>query len=172
MNKTLHSVLKYASFLLLGVFVLLLQTTLLNRFPLFGVTPVLMPSFIALVGIMEGYKSGGAWGFVFGLMCDAYMPDTHSYFTVVLMFVGIIAGLFGPKISKKNFLSSIMWSFTLNSATCIIFALIYYAFSQGFYPVLIKVTLPEIIYSALFIPLLYLFTKLLHNLFENLKGAY
>ena len=62
---------KWAVYALALLPVWLLDSCILPRFPLFGVTPMLLPLALTAVAVLEGSGAGGGFGLAVGLVCAA-----------------------------------------------------------------------------------------------------
>lgn len=96
----------YALFLLICS---LLETTLLARFPIFGVRIVLLPAVAALVGVHRGAEQGG----IFGLIAGVYwvLAGAGSPMVVLTMTLGgLFAGWLCDAVLTRNLLSALIAS--------------------------------------------------------------
>ena len=76
---------------LMLIAVMAVQELILSRISIFGVRAMIMPLFPIAVGMLQG----GAWGMVFGLLCDilcdAMFSETLVLFTIVMPALGFAA---------------------------------------------------------------------------------
>ncbi|HOV69470.1 MAG TPA: hypothetical protein PLZ84_04005 [Clostridia bacterium] len=90
-----------------------LQTTLINRLSIFGVVPDVGIAFIVSIAILNGVFSGGAAGFVYGLITGIFFGFSKAS-TVFYLFeytaVGAIAGLLYPKTENKVFIRPMLFA--------------------------------------------------------------
>lgn len=73
-----------------------LELFVLNRFPLFGVAPMLLPLAAVCVAVLEGTTAGAGFGLFVGILCDAAYFNTDGAMTVGLCLIGVGAGRPGP----------------------------------------------------------------------------
>ena len=77
----------------LGVLpVWLAETQMLNRVPLFGVIPVLLPLAAVAVALWEGARYGAAFGLCVGVIADATYPGAPGGMTLGLCLLGFVTG--------------------------------------------------------------------------------
>ena len=68
-----------------------LDAYILSRWPVFGVTPVLLPVAVTAVSVLEGVSGGAGFGFGAGLLWAAY-PGGHGSRVLVLTVMGMLTG--------------------------------------------------------------------------------
>ncbi|MBE6973096.1 MAG: rod shape-determining protein MreD [Ruminococcaceae bacterium] len=71
-----------------------LDAYILSRWPVFGVTPVLLPVAVTAVSVLEGVSGGAGFGFCAGLLWATYPGGYGSrvlLLTVMGMFTGALA---------------------------------------------------------------------------------
>lgn len=76
----------------------ILQTSVLARYPLAGVTPNILICVVATYGFMKGRRYGILIGFCTGLLLDIYSGVLFGLYALVYMYIGLLNGLF-----KKQF---------------------------------------------------------------------
>jgi len=76
----------------------ILQTSVLSRYPLAGVTPNILICVVATYGFMKGRRYGILIGFCTGLLLDIYSGVLFGLYALVYMYIGLLNGLF-----KKQF---------------------------------------------------------------------
>ncbi|SCX77385.1 rod shape-determining protein MreD [Pseudobutyrivibrio sp. AR14] len=79
-------------------FCYILQTSVLSRYPLAGVTPNILICVVATYGFMKGRRYGILIGFCTGLLLDIYSGVLFGLYALVYMYIGLLNGLF-----KKQF---------------------------------------------------------------------
>ena len=124
-----------------------LDAYVLTRFPVFGVTPLLLPVAVVSVAVLEGVSGGAGFGFGVGLLwATAYAGGDGSrvlILTLVGMFVGALAryalarSLVGCLICSAGTLVVLL---TLRSATELFFM-------RATLWQLLRVTLPQLLWT-------------------------
>jgi rod shape-determining protein MreD len=82
--------------ILAGLILLIIQSTLLSRFNLFGIKPDLIVLFIVGRSLTEGPCSGVVWGFIFGLLADTMGSGLLGLGALTYSIAGFVAGQVAP----------------------------------------------------------------------------
>lgn len=86
------------------------EVYLLNRYPLFGVTPMLLPLAAVAVAVLEGTVSGAGFGLGVGILCDAVYFNPDGAMTVGLCLLGVGAGALAQYVLRQNLLGCLLCS--------------------------------------------------------------
>lgn len=87
----------------LGVLVVWIAETLfLNRLPLFGVIPVLLPLAAVAAGLWEGALPGAVFGLCLGIFADAIYPGLPGGMTLGLCIIGWLTGAMSQYRVRQN----------------------------------------------------------------------
>ena len=78
------------------------EVFLLNRFPLFGVAPMLLPLAAIAVAVLEGTVAGAGFGLGVGILCDAVYFNPDGAMTVGLCLLGVGAGALSQYVVRQN----------------------------------------------------------------------
>lgn len=81
----------------------ILETMVLNRLPVFGVIPVLLPLAGVAVALWEGPVPGGVFGLCLGVAADAIYPGVPGGMTLGLALLGCLVGLMTENGVRQNF---------------------------------------------------------------------
>lgn len=65
---------------------------ILSRYPVFGVTPTLLPVAVAAVGVLEGTSGGAGFGLGVGLIWATAYPGSHGGRVLLLALTGMATG--------------------------------------------------------------------------------
>lgn len=88
----------------LGLFpIWVLDCYILSRYPVYGVTPILLPLAVAAVASLEGQMAGGAFGMWVGFVWETTYPGGAGLMVFVLTISGYIAGTTVQFGLKKGF---------------------------------------------------------------------
>ena len=93
---------KWGVYALALVPVWFLELFVLNRFPLFGVAPMLLPLAAVCVAVLEGTTAGAGFGLFVGILCDAAYFNTDGAMTVGLCLIGVGAGALAQYVLRQN----------------------------------------------------------------------
>ncbi|WP_297290314.1 rod shape-determining protein MreD [uncultured Flavonifractor sp.] len=82
----------------------------LNRFPLFGVAPMLLPLAAMAVAVLEGTMAGAGFGLGVGILCDAVYFNPDGAMTLGLCLLGFGAGALAQYVLRQNLLGCLLCS--------------------------------------------------------------
>ena len=80
-----------------------LETSVLNRLPVWDVIPMLLPMASAVVAALEGSVAGAAFGLGVGILCDAVYYGTSGSMTFLLAAIGAAVGIAAQYGLRQNF---------------------------------------------------------------------
>ena len=86
------------------------EAFLLNRFPLFGVAPMLLPLAAIAVAVLEGTVAGAGFGLGVGILCDAVYFNPDGAMTVGLCLLGVGAGALSQYVVRQNLVGCLLCS--------------------------------------------------------------
>ncbi len=101
-------VLKWLVYALGVVPVWIAETMFLNRVPLFGVIPVLLPLTGAAVALWEGAFPGAAFGLCLGVVADAVYPGVPGGMTLGLALLGLLIGAVSQYGVRQSFVGYLL----------------------------------------------------------------
>lgn len=124
---------------------------ILNRFPVFGVIPMLLPLAAVAVAVLEGATAGAGFGLAVGILCDAVYYGSSGAMTLGLAFLGAAAGLLAQYALRQNLLGCLICSagaLTIIDALRVLRRLILQVAPLS---ALLQVAVPEILWSLAFV---------------------
>jgi hypothetical protein len=80
-----------------------LDTYILNRVPLLGVSPVLLPLAAVAVAVQEGAVAGAGFGLAVGLLCSAVYAGSSGGIVLGVCLIGWGAGAAAQYVLSQNF---------------------------------------------------------------------
>ena len=83
---------------------------LLNRIPILGVTPMLLPLAAVAVAVLEGTVAGAGFGLAVGILCDAVYFGTNGAMTLGICVAGMLAGALAQNLLRQNLLGCLLCS--------------------------------------------------------------
>ena len=83
---------KWCSYALALLGVWWLDAYLLSRWPVFGVTPILLPVAVTAVSVLEGVAGGAGFGLGAGLLWAVAYPGSHGFRVLLLAVLGMFTG--------------------------------------------------------------------------------
>ena len=132
-----------------------LETYVLSRISIFGVSPTLLPLAAITVAVLEGGASGAGFGLAVGVLCDAVYYGSWGGMTLGLCLLGWGAGAASQYVLRRNFGGCLLCC----AAGLSLLELIHVAFGlftglSDLYS-LLRVAVPELLWSLCFVCLLY-----------------
>ena len=159
----------------LGVFpVWLAETQLLNRLPLFGVIPVLLPLAAVAVALWEGAWHGAVFALCLGLVADATYPGFPGGMTLGLCLMGLVTGAVCQYGVRQTFVGYALCA-GVSMGVLELGRIAWCLFTQlGPAPAVGLVAVKEGLWSLCFIPLIYPLFKLIYHKVggQRLGGSY
>jgi cell shape-determining protein MreD len=140
-----------------------LETLVLRRLPVWGVFPVLLPLAAAAVAALEGAVAGAGFGLAVGILCDAVYYGQAGGMTAGLALAGAAVGLVSQYGLRQNY-----WGFLLCSGGVLAALNLFRVLSRlldgtaSLLP-LLKVAVPETLWSLVFTPVVYLIFRRVHR---------
>ena len=107
--------------LILGAYVF--QRMIFPYLRLYGLVPLLLPLASTGIAVYEGRDAGGIAGLFAGILCDVSFNEPTGVFTVLLTFLGLLAGMLTDSLIKRGFASFFL---------CSVAVLVVCAFAQMF----------------------------------------
>ena len=160
MTQREHTI-KWLMYSLVFLPVLICDVMLLNRFPILGVTPMLMPLAVVAVATLEGSVAGAGFGLAVGLVCDALYGSSGS-FTLLLPVCGAASGM----ATRYGLRQNVLGCFVCSLVTLVVIDLWRVSFRMfwGFdAQALLQVASLEILYSLPFALLVFPLNNWVHR---------
>ncbi len=107
MTRRDHTI-KWLLYALGAVPVWLMETTVLNRLPLFGIIPVLLPLAAVAAALFEGARSGAVYGLCLGVVADAIYPGTPGGMILALAVIGWLTGVLGQYRVRQTYVGYLL----------------------------------------------------------------
>ncbi|MBQ2603086.1 MAG: hypothetical protein II583_06690 [Oscillospiraceae bacterium] len=98
-KKTAARILLFSALLLLSY---ILQGLILNRHPIFGAKPLILPFIAVGAAVFFGRVKGGIVGIAAGFLMDIAYNQPTIMFTLTLAFIGLIAGYLVETVLVKG----------------------------------------------------------------------
>ena len=119
--------------------------------------PVPLVLFTVCVAVLEGPAMGSIIGVVAGLLWDMYSTRVFGYYGMMLLLIGLAVGLLVQWLLRANFLSAMLLSVSGVAVYTLLDWLICYVLflHDEMGVVLLKVYLPNALYTVCLAPLVY-----------------
>ena len=141
----------------------LAETQILNRVPLFGVIPVLLPLAAVAVALWEGARRGAVFGLCLGVLADAVYPGAPGGMTLGLCLLGFVTGAVCQYGVRQTFVGYALCA-SVSMGLLELGRVAWCLFSRlGPLPAVGLVAAKEGLWSLCFIPLIYPIFKLISH---------
>ncbi len=167
-HRNYSSILLYSA----GALLLLLLQAAPNVFPtVWFARPVPLVLYVVCVGVFEGAKAGALIGALSGLLWGLYSFRLFGFDALILLAIGLTAGLLVEWLLRANFLTAAL----LCGCAVLLQALLEWFFTyvlfqrEGVFAILLQAYLPNCLYTILLMPLVYWCVLLLARLLRRGK---
>lgn len=167
-RNLIHKWLVYALGLLL---VWLLDAYILPRYPLWGITPMLLPSAVVAVSVLEGAYAGTGFGLGVGLLWELAYPGGFGGLVVAMALVGTVTGGAAQYILSQSLPGCLLCT------VAVLAVLDGLRIAQGLItetatlPVLLQIAVPECLLSLAWTPVVYLLFRTIYRRVGGTKLA-
>lgn len=163
-----HQLHKWVYYGLALLVVWLLDSQILNRFPVFGVIPMLLPLVVVVVGVLEGTYAGTGFGMAVGLLWELTYPDGFGGLVFGMALAGMVTGAISQFALSQSLISCLLCSagvLVILDGMRILRALFVQLDTLD---VLLGIAVPEVFLSLCWTPVVYL---LFHHVFQKVGGT-
>lgn len=87
-----------------------LEAYVLPRYPLFGVSPMLLPLAVVVVGVLEGAAGGAGFGVAVGALCSAVYAGSDGLILIGLCLIGLGCGALSQYVLRRDLLGCFLCS--------------------------------------------------------------
>lgn len=146
----------------------LLDEFILNRIPIFGVIPMLLPLAVVSVAVLEGSIAGAGFGLAVGLLWELAYPGGFGGLVFGMALAGALTGSVAQYALSQSFVSCFLCSAAvlgMVDAARILRSLFIQAETLD---VLLRISAAEVLVSLCFTPLIYL---LFRRVFRRVGGT-
>ena len=135
--------------------------------------PIPLVIFVICVAMLEGPVVGSVIGMVAGLLWGLYSLRVFGYYGLILLCMGLIVGLLVQWLLRANFLSAMVLCVSGVAIYTVLDWLICYVLflKPEMWDVLVRMYLPNAIYTILLSPLMYGFILMLARFLRHRKNA-
>ena len=146
----------------------LLDEFVLNRVPLFGVVPMLLPLTVVAVAVLEGSVAGAGFGMAVGLLWELAYPGGSGILVFGMTLAGMLTGSIAQYALSQSFLSCLLCSAGVLGVLDGLRILFLQAETLD---VLLQVAASEIAVSLCFTPFIYLLFRMVFRRVGGTKLA-
>lgn len=162
--------LKLLAYGLLGLIVVIVQSTVLDSIEINGIKPNILLTCIISVALLTNSTEGATVGFLYGLVQDLYTGKLVGYYALLGLYLGLTVSFFNKRLYRENMLIVIFITFISSIVYGIIFfftsniaGLNYFRYALG------NIILPEAIYNSFSAIFVYIIVMNLVHRFESVK---
>lgn len=164
MKKQKREIIKWALYSLVLLICYTIQSA--PRFlQIYGAKPMLIISLAICVAMFEGEFAGSLFGVVCGLFMDLYSSKFFGFYSILCLLLCLTCALLISFFVQRKLWSSVLMA--LGSITIISLADLFFFHilwgHDGILNMLLRVFLPNILYTTLVTPILYLLVKAIHT---------
>lgn len=171
MSYTLRKQLyKWVCFFAIMFITIVLETTVLSEFRVFGASPMLLPFIVATISLHEGPGEGAIAGLVSGILLDALYSGYEGFYTVALPVLAVIICLMNTVMYWKNFGMAVLdWVVMIILLHFVHYCIYMLAAGKGSIASLLYVIPGEFVSSLPIAPLAYLIVSKTIKRFEVME---
>lgn len=141
----------------------LLDAYVLSRYPVFGVTPMLLPLAAAAVAVLEGAFAGTGFGLAVGLLWELGYPGGFGGLVFGMALAGMALGCLAQYALSQSFPGYLICSCALVAALDALRILSALFTQSAALPALLQVAIPECLLTLAWSPLVYLLFRVVYN---------
>ena len=155
------TIFKWVLYALAGLVWAAVQSALLQRLTVWGVIPFLYPLIAALPATFEGPAAGTVYALSWGVLCDLLLPSPlPCFYTLILPFVGLSAGLLSRSLIPAGYLCSAASALPAYLLTGLFHCIVLWAQGHPAWGAALSVTIRELCVSLLWsLPMTWLFRR-------------
>lgn len=141
----------------------LLDACILSRYPLFGIRPMLLPLAVVAVAVLEGSRAGAGFGLGVGLLWALAYASGTGMMVIGLTLVGLLTGAAAQYALSQSFLGCLLCSAGALGAIDLWRVVVRLFVRSAGLPSLLRVAVPEILWSLAWTPLVYLIFRAVYQ---------
>lgn len=141
----------------------LTEDLIFSRFSILGVSPVLLPLAAVAVAVLEGSAGGAGFGLAIGLWWAAALPGSRGVILIGTTLIGLVSGLISQYRLKQSYLGCLFCSFAALCSIALVRVLYRLLRGTASLPALLRVAVPELLVSLLFVAPVYLLFRLVYD---------
>lgn len=133
----------------------ILDAFVLARYPVWGVTPTLLPLAVAAVAVMEGATAGAGFGLGVGLFWELAYPGGVGGLVIGMTLAGLLVGIVAQYALRQNFFGFLICSAGLLAAQELCHLLGHLFIQAAPVAALLDVAIPEFLLSLAWTPVIF-----------------
>ena len=149
----------------------LLDAYILPRFPVFGITPILLPVAVAAVAVLEGAHAGAGFGMGVGLLWALAYPGGYGSRVFLLSLAGMISGALSQYALSQSLAGCLLCAAGVVALLDLQQVLRLLLGGAASLPELLQVAGPEWLLSMIWAPFIYLLFRAIFRRVGSTKLA-
>ena len=149
----------------------LLDAYILPRYPLGGISPMLLPLAAAAVAVLEGAYAGTGFGMGVGLLWELTYPGGFGGLVFGMALAGMLMGAVSQYALSQSFPGCLICSAGVLAALDTLRVARGLLVHAAQMPSLLQVAVPEFFYSLIWTPLIWLLFRAIYNKVGGTKLA-
>ena len=153
---------------MMTVLVVICEEFIFSRLRIFGIAPVAGGALTAVIAMFEGSIPGALYGAAVGYMQYGVSGGAEGLIAFVYLVVGFFISITCEYLFHRRFLTALIWSAALTTTATLMYYIVFMLIPRRATALqLLTVALPEIIYSQIFVPIVYFAVKRIKGYFEE-----
>lgn len=144
-----------------------LDAYVLSRWPVFGVTPLLLPVAVTAVGVLEGIFGGAGFGLGVGILWATAYPGSHGFRVILLTLMGMATGALAQYALAQTLLGCVLCSAGVLTVIQVLRMAEELFFLRADFVTGLGVALPQLLWSLCWVPLVY---GIFYRVFDRVGG--
>lgn len=140
-----------------------LDAYILSRWPVFGVTPILLPVAVAAVGVLEGTAGGAGFGFGAGFIWATAYPGAEGGRILLLTLTGMFTGALAQYALAQTMLGCLLCSAAALGVVELIRMVRELFFLRTHLSAALWAALPQLLWSLCWVPVVYGIFRRVYN---------
>ena len=149
----------------------LLDAYILPRYPLFGVTPTLLPLAVSAVAVLEGSYAGTGFGLAVGLLWELAYSGGSGGLIFLMALSGMAMGSLAQYALKQSFPGHLICSAGVLSVLGLLRVACRIFTNTAALPSLLQVAVPEFLWSIVWTPLVWILFRAIYRRVGGTKLA-
>ena len=148
-----------------------LDAYILPRYPLLGISPMLLPPALAAVAVLEGAFAGTGFGLAVGLLWELAYPGGFGALVFFMALAGMTMGALSQYALSQSLPGCLLCTAGVLAALDGLRVLGRLIADAAALPALLKVAVPECLLTLVWTPLVYLLFRIIFNRVGGTKLA-
>jgi rod shape-determining protein MreD len=154
---------KWLTYALGMVPVWLLDAYILPRYPIYGVTPMLLPLAVVAVAVLEGAYAGTGFGMGVGLLWALAYPDGFGALVVGMALAGMLTGTVSQYVLNQSYPGCLLCTAGVLAVLDGLRIFGRLVTERATLPAMLQVAVPEILLSLAWTPVVWLIFHAVHR---------